>query len=551
MTRDAAAPARTATGPPGGEGRVPFTFRIGVTGHRQLADPASLKPAIRDAVRGLMERLLGVTGTRPALLIISALAEGADRLVATELLDQSGAELEAALPLPREDYLGDFESEDSKAAFTDLLDRASAVWQAPASESREEAYERAGRYVVDRADAVIALWDGGRPRGRGGTATVVAYARERGVPLAWVPATGRPAPAYVLDPQRAENIKEAARELREYNAAAIPDFPSWVSLERERLKLGNAAEGHPESLRQERENVAAWIVPYFVRADVLARRLERRFKVMSAAMFLAAAAAVTVVAAQVTFAAQLHWIVAAEVVLLLFLLGAPLISRRRRLLDRWISYRFLAERLRSGYFLALAGTGDRRERPGREAYLSDPSEAWISRALTEIMGRRPDVGIGPADVASLRDYLSDCWINGQIIYHETTARRRGAWENRLLTVTSVLFGITLVAAVLHLLGVGEHGEHRSEWGLVLVVLSICVPAIGAAVHGIRTQSQFRRHCQRSTRMAGMLEHLETDMSQAHSLERIREVAAETERLMREENNDWFGVMRFHDMELIT
>jgi len=41
------------------------------------------------------------------------------------------------------------------------------------------------------------------------------------------------------------------------------------------------------------------------------------------------------------------------------------------------------------------------------------------------------------------------------------------------------------------------------------------------------------------------------MNNAVSLERVREVAAETERIMREENSDWFGVMRFHDMELIT
>ena len=34
-------------------------------------------------------------------------------------------------------------------------------------------------------------------------------------------------------------------------------------------------------------------------------------------------------------------------------------------------------------------------------------------------------------------------------------------------------------------------------------------------------------------------------------EQVREVAAETEQVMREENSDWFGVMRFHDMELIT
>jgi hypothetical protein len=40
--------------------------------------------------------------------------------------------------------------------------------------------------------------------------------------------------------------------------------------------------------------------------------------------------------------------------------------------------RFLAERLRSAYFLALAGTGDQRGRSARIAYLSDSSEAWIA-----------------------------------------------------------------------------------------------------------------------------------------------------------------------------
>jgi hypothetical protein len=35
------------------------------------------------------------------------------------------------------------------------------------------------------------------------------------------------------------------------------------------------------------------------------------------------------------------------------------------------------------------------------------------------------------------------------------------------------------------------------------------------------------------------------------IEQVRDVAAATEQIMREENSDWFGVMRFHDMELIT
>jgi hypothetical protein len=54
-----------------------------------------------------------------------------------------------------------------------------------------------------------------------------------------------------------------------------------------------------------------------------------------------------------------------------------------------------------------------------------------------------------------------------------------------------------------------------------------------------------------SRKARLLTRLQEEMDHAASLEQVREVAAETERIMREENSDWFGVMRFHDMELIT
>jgi hypothetical protein len=87
--------------------------------------------------------------------------------------------------------------------------------------------------------------------------------------------------------------------------------------------------------------------------------------------------------------------------------------------------------------------------------------------------------------------------------------------------------------------------------VVLIVLSICVPAVGAALHGIRTQSEFRRHAQRYQRMAVLLRQLEADLSRAQSIEWIHEIAADAERVMRAENSDWFGVMRFHDVELIT
>ena len=271
-------------------------------------------------------------------------------------------------------------------------------------------------------------------------------------------------------------------------------------------------------------------------------------------MFLAAAASVFVVAVQVTVWPQLNWIAAAEVVLLLVLVAAPLVSRRLRVLDRWISYRFLAERLRSSA-TSWPWPG-RATGPGRGNGASGP-RTCPTRPRCGSSGRwrrswpaaRRCASAPPTSRRSATTSASAG--SGADPLPRDTAHRQGAWDSRLFAATGVLFLITAVAAFLHLLGWGEHHGEATEFGLLLIVLSICVPAIGAAVHGIRTQSEFRRHCQRYQRMAGLLRQLDADMSRADSITVIHEIAADAEHLMRAENSDWFGVMRFHDVELIT
>ena len=545
----------------GGNGRIPFTFRIGVTGHRDLADPDALRAPIREAVSRLREMVPVAPGAGLALVVVSALAEGG-RLVVEELLVGHDARLEVALPLDAEEYAKDFKTEASKHEFRSFLARArdSDKWQAPDGLDRNEAYERAGRYVVDRCDAVIALWDGEKSRGRGGTAEIVGYALERGVPIAWVHTKGDPTVTCHLETRRAEVVKAAAGKLRKYNTGVI-DSATFGKHERELRKelMPDMAREIPiDPLGLSRETVAGWVFPYFIRADILALRYQRRFRRLSWAIFVLAALAVAVVAVQANFWPKLNWLASFEVVFLVSLLLILLMSRRSRLHDQWISCRFLAERLRSSYFLAIAGTGDQRGRPARLAYLSDSSEAWIERALTEVSARRPELDAGSPPVRELRDYLNRCWIGSQITYQEGTSTKQRTFEERLVHATELLFLLTLVAAGIHIFEsyifpvTGTTGEQSlNVWEKLLIVVSITVPAVGAAFHGIGTQRQFRRHSERYRRMAGVLAQVQREMADAATLEQVQKVAAETEQIMREENSDWFGVMRFHDMELIT
>src|SRR5262245_23373182 len=87
--------------------RLPLV--IGVTGHRDLRDQdvPELERQVAAVIARLRRDYLGGDRSTP-IVILSALAEGADRLVARVALAE-GARLIAPLPLPPDEYRRDFE----------------------------------------------------------------------------------------------------------------------------------------------------------------------------------------------------------------------------------------------------------------------------------------------------------------------------------------------------------------------------------------------------------------------------------------------------------
>jgi hypothetical protein len=154
---------------------------VGVTGHRDLARPDEVAVAV-DAV---LDRLIGDGGR--TVVVVSALAEGADRLVAQRVLARPGGRLVALLPFAPVDYVADFADAASVQEFTDLLaaaDEYEVITGSPSDDwTREAAYERAGHAMLDRCDVLVALWDGEKGRGRGGTAEMVFEANLIGRPV--------------------------------------------------------------------------------------------------------------------------------------------------------------------------------------------------------------------------------------------------------------------------------------------------------------------------------------------------------------------------------
>ena len=154
---------------------------MGVTGHRDLARP-DVAAAEVDVV---LDHLVGDSGR--VLVVVSGLAEGADRLVAQQVLARQGSRLIALLPMDPIDYVSDFADAGSVKEFTDLLhaaDEVEVIRGAPSDDwTREAAYERAGHAMLDRSDVLIALWDGQPSKGRGGTAEMVFEANLIGRPV--------------------------------------------------------------------------------------------------------------------------------------------------------------------------------------------------------------------------------------------------------------------------------------------------------------------------------------------------------------------------------
>ncbi|HLL26651.1 MAG TPA: hypothetical protein VKT73_03235 [Xanthobacteraceae bacterium] len=177
--------------------RLPLV--IGVTGHRDLRDEdlPQLEREVSRAIARLRRDFLAKSRETP-VVVLSALAEGADRLVARAALAE-GARLIAPLPMPLEEYRRDFDhgaGVNSTAEFDALFAQAVAAPVMPFTrgnsleavradpKQRDEQYRAVGLYIALHSDVLIALWDGDdQDMAAGGTAEVVSFKRN-GIPLA-------------------------------------------------------------------------------------------------------------------------------------------------------------------------------------------------------------------------------------------------------------------------------------------------------------------------------------------------------------------------------
>ncbi|QUH06040.1 hypothetical protein HUO13_16160 [Saccharopolyspora erythraea] len=146
--------------------------RLAVTGHRGLAPPTA------GLVSWALYADLGQYD-EDFLVGLSCLADGADALFARAVLDRGGS---LVVIVPATNYR-DKLPEEHHVEYDDLFSRASDVVRLDFPDSTSEAHMAASIKMLEMADRLFAVWDGEPARGYGGTADVVAAARERGTPV--------------------------------------------------------------------------------------------------------------------------------------------------------------------------------------------------------------------------------------------------------------------------------------------------------------------------------------------------------------------------------
>jgi len=154
---------------------------ISITGHRFIPDDPRLDNSIHRVLTDIR-----ANPTEEELILYSALAEGADQLVAKIALKLGGFKLCVPLPKPVDEYLKDFISEGGKERFYQHLSCAAEVIPLPMTDEHENAYQSLAYYLVQQADIMVAIWNGNFNHEDGGTGAVVRVAQQTKIPVYWI-----------------------------------------------------------------------------------------------------------------------------------------------------------------------------------------------------------------------------------------------------------------------------------------------------------------------------------------------------------------------------
>ncbi len=549
----------------GAQGRIPFLLRIGVTGHRKLPEGEELLKAVKHAVDlavSCSEYPSEGRHTPLKLTAVSSLAEGADRLVASEVLNRNGS-LICVLPVTTKDkgievYRADFESEKSRQEFDDLRGRARQEIEPPEdlqSQPREDGYRWAGQEVARHSDVIIVIWDGLPSRRVGGTADLIRWLRdhdqeerpelgpEEPGPEEWAPLriivhTGADHAPYVSvdDAPPYDVAAEAARSRLSRNWPELDKFnrKEFKATTWQRWTKQMMGELAPADYQQSPRlnGLLKQITPPLIRADQRAIATQRKFRWFSYTLYGFTALATIFAALQAVVLTGTWGLTVVELVLLVLSIVILAMEKKRNYNHDWMVYRFLAERLRTAFYLLAAGRV-----PDVDSDVGGTKEVtqndWVRRAFIEILAEGDRVHEHtPEDPETLSTLIRKHWMAGQLGYFERTSKKMARRHRGVVWIISGVLVTTIVAALLHSLRIWSLHSGATE---ALIMCAIGLPAVAGALSSVRGLRQFRRHQFRYARMAAVIQWY---LRKESSADDIGSLAEKVGNLLTAETRGW-------------
>ena len=453
---------------------------IGVTSHRNI--PAREIESIRACVRDLFARLQREFPHSP-LIVLSALAEGGDQLVAEEAL-RSGARLIAPLPLPRDMYAHDFTAIDIRENFDALCAQAQVIQLpllpghtltdiAQSGVARDRQYAQAGAFVARHCHLLLAIWDGKISGRLGGTAQVVQYylggtmpghiERRHGLRRYQLGGGDERLVCHLVcsrdEPDGPPQAPLQAGQViwRSGSEVSAPDAPMPAAFH---AMFANADAFNADASKYHEEfagTAASSGLPdphagakrtsldaLFRAADWLAVHFQKRVLLAMRITYTVAALMGIAFAVYDNLSAQNYMI---YVFLLLFIAGIVIstIARKRAWHRKYLDYRALAEGLRVQGYWRRAGislTGDPEFAHDSLLQKQDIELGW-TRNVMRSAGLMEDVPRGGELDAVIREWVGDNGEDGQLGYY----RRKTVQRERTHRITEGIGALSLYAGI--------------------------------------------------------------------------------------------------------
>jgi hypothetical protein len=580
---------------------------IGITGHRDIGIQTYTAFRIERSIEFIFLTLSDALNkhlTReffspkpPSVTVASMGAAGAD-LLAMSVAARLRFDALYILPYSIDEFRRDFEASAYADIFEDLVVKESSRFELPGMRDEgPRSYERANSVILANSDVLIAVWDGERARGIGGTAEVVQQAFDLCIPIVVVDPNRPDDPSLLwkeMDDTQAKNVFDVVRrdfpknDVREIIDAAIN--PPAEFLTEGILLPPLLASSVPKSFRPEYDLLlrlfgpqhsgtfkagldqsstwadaiksasfvdASWAAHRLVyvsrvhcRFDKLSSHYSKLHRSSNATTYFAA-----IVASVGSGIVGFFYPDAAAEALLIQAVTAGLLffdrwNRSQNLWhEKWLTYRCIAERLKMLRFLQPYGifvhlAVDLRRPLGLSA------ADWLVRRVSRAIGL-PRGRISNEAVSVGFNQLAEREIREQIDYHRLSYRRFGSLDRNLsLAATCSIVGIIAVSVLPKLSTlVGLAAPPFVAKSLLSVILA-ALPAMIAAFAGLRADTDLVRLLERSAWASAYLGKLRRLISQAaRTYDEYAEFAHRTARVLAAELYEWQAVLESRRLRL--